>query len=287
MAVTTLPDAGSPTVRRSELGVMLRELRGARGWTVDDVAQRMNCSSSKISRLETGQRGVNASDIRKLCALYEITGTLREELAELAARGKQRRLLPGLPYATYADMEAGAALIRDFGLSLVPGLLQTSAYAQAVLRIVRRGEPDDVIDQLVRARVERQDVLRRSGAPRYEALIDEAALHRIVGGRAVMREQLLSLAALPDRLPNVSVRVLPFSACVAPATINKFILLSFATSPATDIVYIEIDARDGLYLKRPDQVSAYRDAYRTMLQLAANEDESRRLINEIAVTLAG
>src|SRR5713226_2486159 len=122
----TMPGMGSPTVRRREFGVRVRALRNKRGWTVDYVASRLLCSPSKVSRLETGHRGASARDVRDLCTLYEVGEAELELLTELAQRGKERAWwLPlNLPYSTYVGLEADAALIRDYGVGMVPGLLQ-------------------------------------------------------------------------------------------------------------------------------------------------------------------
>jgi len=256
------------------------------GLTVEDVARHLECSPSKVSRLETGLRGADRRDVASLCDLYRVDEALRLELTGLAEEGKQRLRLAGLLYSEYADMEAGATEIRDFGLSLVPGLLQTAGYAEAVLRVVKPSEPADVINQLVSGRMERQRLLRRENSPKFEAILDESVLHRVVGSRAVMREQLLYLAEVAQQLPDVSLRVLTYSAGVAPASINKFILLSFADAKVPEIVYIEIHSGDGLYLQKPADVEAYRRAFTTMRTLSADEDASRRMILSIASSLA-
>jgi transcriptional regulator with XRE-family HTH domain len=127
---------GSPTVRRRELGALLRKLRTDRNWTVDYVAQQLLCSPSKISRMETGHRGASARDIRDLCDLYGVDHEQRRHLAELASEGKQRAWWQplGLPYSTYVGLEAEASSISDYGLGYIPGLLQTADYARAIVK---------------------------------------------------------------------------------------------------------------------------------------------------------
>ena len=282
-----MPASGRPTVRRRELGILLKELRIRHGLTVEDVARHLECSPSKVSRLETGQRGADRRDVSSLCDLYRVDDDLRVTLTSLAEESKQRRRLSGSPYSTYADLEAGATAIRDFGLSVVPGLLQTADYAEAVVRVVLPNEPKGVIEQIVAGRLERQQVLRRQNPPRFEVLLDESVLHRVVGSRGVMREQLLYLAEVGQWLPNVFLRVLTFSAGVAPASINKFILLTFEDQSVPEIVYIELHPRDGLYLRKEAEVEPYRQAFATMRAMAADEDASRQLILSIANSLTG
>jgi transcriptional regulator with XRE-family HTH domain len=124
------PEVRSPTVRRRELGGILRSLRQERGMTVEQVAERLLCSPSKVSRMETGSRGATLRDVRDLCALYEVTDQAeRDRLAKLATEGKQ----PGwwqpyeLNFATYVGLEAEATTLIDFSCITVPGLLQTAA----------------------------------------------------------------------------------------------------------------------------------------------------------------
>jgi transcriptional regulator with XRE-family HTH domain len=267
------------TVRRSELGVRLRELRAARNWTAQYAAGRLGWSSSKLSRAEHGERGVKEADIGKLCDLYQVSPAQRRELSELAAGGKRRRLLTGLPYSTYADMEAGASSIRDFGLTAIPGQLQVAAYAEAVLRAIRADEPETVIASLLAGRLERQRVLESLEPPQFDALIDESALHRVVGSREIMREQLFHLIEMSLR-PNISLQVLPYSTGL-PAANNKFILLAFAPARVPDVVYIEF-LSDDRYLDRPEDVKAYRDAFAAMQRTALSPGESRALMSALA-----
>jgi transcriptional regulator with XRE-family HTH domain len=281
-----LSESGSPpaTVRRSELGVRLRELRAARSWTAQYVAAQLGWSSSKLSRAEHGERGVKEEDIEKLCDLYQVPAAQRRELTELAAGGKRRRLLSGLFYSTYADMEAGASTIRDFGLTAIPGQLQTADYAEAVLRAIKGDEDEAVIASLLAGRLERQRVLESPTPPQFDAVIDESALYRAVGRPEIMRGQLLHLVEMSRRL-NVSLQVLPYSTGL-PAANNKFILLTFAPAKVPDVVYIE-SLSDDRYLDKPEDVAAYRDAFAAMQRTALSREESRAMISARVDALAG
>jgi transcriptional regulator with XRE-family HTH domain len=282
-----LPGSGSPTIRRRELGALLRALRTERGWTVEQVAERLMVSASKISRQETGQRGVSQRDIRDLCDLYEVDDALRAQLTDLAAEGKQQAWWQSrrLPYSTYVDLESDAALIRDFGLGLIPGLLQTSDYARVVLQTIRPTLSAEVIEERLRGRLDRQQrMFGGLGRTRFEAVIDEAVLHRVASSVAIMRTQLHHLIEV-SRLPNVSVRVLPYAAGLLPATNNKFIILSFSQPALSEVVFIEGLTGD-LYLDRPEDVATYTDAFEAMHQMTASSDASRAIISRIAATLA-
>ena len=123
--MTEVPADRSPTVRRRELGALLRALRLEHGWTAEEVAEKLLVSPSKISRQETGQRGVSPRDIRALCDIYDVEGEERQHLTDLANEGKQRASWQSteLPYGTYLGLEAEAVSICDYGLGVVPGLV--------------------------------------------------------------------------------------------------------------------------------------------------------------------
>ena len=130
-----MPEMRNPTVRRRELGAILRSLRQARGTTVDQVAEQLLCSPSKVSRMETGSRAATLRDVRDLCDLYEVTDPAeRERLSKLATDGKQQGWWQPyeLQFATYVGLEAEATTLIDFRCTTVPGLLQTAGYARAM-----------------------------------------------------------------------------------------------------------------------------------------------------------
>ena len=270
--------AGSPTVRRRELGALLKALRSQRGWTAEQVAERLLVSPSKVSRLETGHRGASARDINDLCDLYEVDDERRRRLLELASEGKQRAWWQplGLPYTTYVGLEAEAVSINDYGLGMMPGLLQTADYARAVVRAAVPKWVPEIVEQRVRGRMARQQLLYAENAPQFEAVVDESVLHRVVGSRAVMRAQLERLLELSE-LPNVTLWVIPYEAGALPAGNNKFIVLKFASPAVTDVVFIEGLTGD-LYLEDPGEVETYNTTFRTLVQLAASPDMTRAII---------
>jgi transcriptional regulator with XRE-family HTH domain len=269
---------GSPTVRRRELGTLLKQLRTQRGWTAEQVCERLRFSPSKMSRLETGHRGASARDINDLCDLYEVADEQRQRLLELASEGKQRAWWQplGLPYYDYVGLEAEAASISDFGLGFIPGLLQTADYARAVVEAAVPKWVPEIVDQRVEGRMTRQQILHGEDPPQFEAVVDESVLHRIVGSRAVMQNQLVRLLELSG-LPNVKLRVIPYEAGALPAGNNKFIILRFASPDVKDIVFIEGLTSD-LYLDDPGDLEIYNTTFRTLVQLAASPGETREII---------
>jgi transcriptional regulator with XRE-family HTH domain len=269
-----LPGTGSPIARRRELGTMLRARRTALGFTVEDAAKHLLVSPSKISRVETGQRNITRRDIRDLAALYRLTDEERERLSELAAGGQVRAWWQpfNLPhyYATYVDLEAEATSIRDFAMGVVPGLLQTARYAQVVVRAASVDMSDESVQQRVQTRLERQRHVLHEAATKFSAIIDESALRRVVGGPAVMQDQLKTLVTASE-LPNVTIRVVPFAAGPIPVPTNKFIILSFDGPP--DVVFLE-SLTGQLVLERESDIAAYHSAYATLQGLALPADES-------------
>jgi transcriptional regulator with XRE-family HTH domain len=176
-----LPANRSPTVRRRELGALLRALRQERGWTAEEVAERLLVSPSKISRQETGQRGVSARDIRDLCDLYGVQGDDRQRLIDLASEGKERAWWQStrLPYSTYVGLEAEAVSISDYGLCVMPGLLQTPEYARTVVEALVPKWVPEIVEERVRGRLTRQErILAAPEPPRFEAIVDESVLHQ-------------------------------------------------------------------------------------------------------------
>lgn len=270
---------GSPIVRRRELGALLKQLRTESGWTAEQVGERLRFSPSKMSRLETGHRGASPRDISDLCDLYEVDDEQRQRLLELASEGKQRAWWQplGLPYSDYVGLEAEAVSISDFGLGFIPGLLQTADYARAIVRAAVPRWVPEIVEQRVEGRMARQEqFLDRKNPPKFDAVVDESVLHRVVGSRAVMRAQLERLLELSER-PNISLRVIPYEAGALPAGNNKFIILRFASAEVRDIVFIEGLTGD-LYLEDPGDVETYNTTFRTLIQLAKSPKATREVI---------
>lgn len=268
----TTPDH-SPAVHRKQLGTSLKALRGQRGWTVDDVASRIGVSPSKVSRMENGHRGVSDNDIERLCDVYGVTGKRRDRLTNLAREGRRRT---GLPYSTYVGLEADARQISDFGLGIVPGLLQTADYATAVVRAAVPKWTPSVVERRVAGRMARQGLLFSEDPPNFDAVIDESVLHRVVGSPATMRAQLERLLELSD-LPTVTVRVIPYEKGALPAGNNKFIILRFGMPDVSDVVFIELLTNDVL-LDDPRDLKVYNLTFTTLTQLAADANGTRELI---------
>jgi transcriptional regulator with XRE-family HTH domain len=257
---------------------MLRSLRTRTGLTTEEVAERLGVSRSKISRLENGRRGASSADIARLCELYQVDDEYRPRLAELAAEGKQRawwhRL--DLTYGDYVGLEAEAKSISDYALALVPGLLQTPDYARAIVRAGGPALPASIVEERVQARVIRQRLLAAAAGPRFVAVLDESVLHRVVGSPSVMVAQLRQILEM-SRLPNVTVRIVPYDAGTVVSGVNKFIILRFALADIPDIVLIE-DLTDHQYVDGADDVAVYNATFQRLLSLSADPVASRAMV---------
>jgi transcriptional regulator with XRE-family HTH domain len=248
----------SPTVRRRRLASELRGLREAAGLTIEQVAERMEVSSSKISRLETARVSAPPRDVRDLLEIYGVTGEQRETLLSIAREARQRTWLDeysDLPFAAAADMEGAAASIRIYSALVVPGLLQTVDYARAVLGAIRLDLEEDEIERRVDLRKSRQSLLAREGSRTLWVVLDEAVLRRVVGGPEVMRAQLQRLMEV-TALPRLTLQVLPFAAGAHAGLDGEFDLYSFAEAADQDVVFIENTISD-LYLESADAIRRY------------------------------
>ena len=281
-----MPRSGSPTLRRLELGTLLKALRNERGLTVEQTGEQLGFSPSKVSRLENGLRGASARDIRDLCDLYDVHGDKRQQLLDLAAAGKQQAWWQSrnLAYSNYVGLEDAAAVIKDFGSGVVPGLLQTADYARAVMTAVIPRLSTEDINQRVAARMERQRLLSAENPPQFDAVLDEAVLHRIAGSRSVMHAQMNRLLDVSD-LPKVDIRVLPYDAGIPPVVTSKFILLSFDESAVPGVVFVEMHTGD-LYLGPADGLADYEEAFHAIQIMAATPSKTRQIISGIAAELA-
>jgi transcriptional regulator with XRE-family HTH domain len=272
-----MPPTESPTVRRRELGSRLRSLRSASGLSSQQVADWLGVSRWKVGRLENGQRGASQADIVRLCDLFQVDEEQCSRLIELAAEGKERAWWSrSLPYAEYVGLEAAADSICDYGLAVVPGLLQTPDYARALVRAGGPALTPDIVEQRVETRMDRQRVLHSPDPPAFAAVLDESVLHRVVESPVVMLAQLRKLLDMSE-LRNVSIRVVPFDAGVVPSGVNKFIILRFAKSDVADVVHIE-DLADHRYLEAPNDVETYIAIFHKLLDLSADPDASIAMI---------
>ena len=275
----------SPTVRRRRLALELRRLREAARLTCEEVAEHLECSASKISRVETGRVSVSPRDVRDMLELYGVPADQRESLVQLARDSRQKgwwhaysdTMQPQM--ATYIGLESAASEIRIYEVSLIPGLLQTEDYARAVIRAGMVNSPAEDIERRVSLLMARQPAVVRDDPPKVWAVLDEAALRRRVGGSGLMRLQLEHLLA-QAALPNVAVQVIPFAGGAHPAMGRPFIILVFPERVDTDVVYLE-DLTSALYVEDVDEVDRYNMFFNHLRATALSFDASAALITSV------
>jgi hypothetical protein len=283
------PRSAGPTVQRLVLGGHLRRLREEAFITTEQAAAAIRGSHSKISRMEHGRVGFKERDVGDLLTLYGITsGDEREALLRLAREANTPGWWQGysdiLPHwvEPYFGLEAAASFIRDWELQFVPGLLQTEAYARAIIRLGNATCEEDVVRR-AEARLARQDILNRENPPRLWAVVDEAALRRSIGGRAVMREQVRHLIDMADH-PAVTLQILPFHVGSHPAMGGPFTILRYAEPDLRDVVYIE-QLTSAIYLDKPVDVDSYLEVMEQLCLQAEPAAETQKLLTEILGSL--
>ncbi|MEU9986057.1 helix-turn-helix transcriptional regulator [Streptomyces sp. NPDC007971] len=279
----------NPTVRRRRLGQELRRLRELKGMTAEEVAERLLVSQSKISRLENGRRSISQRDVRDLCGVYEVEDQrIVDSLMEMARDSRQQgwwHTFGDIPYSVYIGLETDAESLRVYEPQLVTGLLQTRAYAEALVQGALPETSTAEIEKRVQVRMRRQERITAENNPlRLWVVLDEAALRRVVGSRLVMREQLEHLIEM-SQLPHVTVQVLPFEVGAHPGLNGQYAILEFTDAADSSVVYLEGVTSD-LYLEKAQDVQKYAVMYEHLRAQSLNVEQSRQYISDVAKTYA-
>lgn len=280
--------AASPTLRQRELAARLRRLRLENGMSVAEVAERLMISPTKVSRLETASRTPQLRDVRDLCALYGVSPEIVEDLLALARGARERGWWQSyeLPPETntFVGLEASAASLRIFELGLVPGLLQTETYAEAVLRAMTPMFPGVNMKPFVGARSERQQRLLGSTGPDLWFVVDEGALRRNIGGPAVMRDQLAALGQALE-YSNVTIQVMPLANGAHPGMQTNFVIIELAPDITGDVVYLE--GLEGFhFLERAEDLKRFRTAFDRLRAAADSPDRTRDWLTRLSESIA-
>src|SRR5215467_10326329 len=275
------------TLRLRRLAAELRRLRAAADLTREDVRGRTGINEATLYRLEVAKARPQARTLVALLDLYGVTDTdHRAQLQALAKQSDEQSWLqsfpPDLPeaYTTYIAFEGEAQSLLNYECLFIPGLLQTEDYARAALS---RGMPNatkEEIGRQVEARMSRQAVLTRDPPLRLWAIVDEAALHRPVGGVKVMTAQLGHLAQFADQ-PQVTLQALPYAVGGHPGMPGSFAVLKFPDAGAGDVVYIETQAST-LFLESAADLERFTGIFEHLRALALPPDESVALIRGLA-----
>src|SRR5580693_1604216 len=253
---------GDPPVRRRVVGGALRPYRENVGYALEDAARVLECDRSKISRIETGQRGIRPKELRELLTEYGVPAS--EQLALMAITSLGGRNSWWHPYADimtdayldYVIMESAASEIMTYEAQLIPDLLQTDEYARAIAA----AEPGYVTDQqredAVAAKAVRRQAMQ-SGNRRISVVLGEGALHQVVGGAGVLAAQIGHLFRLSGEAPAITLQVLPFSAGAhVGGGSGSLAILRFPDAPSLGVVYLEA-LSGGVYLEGQADVARY------------------------------
>lgn len=281
----------TPSVRLRRLAGELRRLRAEAHLSGEDVFEATAINKSTLYRIESAKGRPHRRTMLTLLALYGAKDEERDYLLALLKEsgtpGWLQSYHSDLPeeYSAYISFENEARGVRNYQSLFIPGLLQTEDYARAVIRGGRPTATDAEVEDRVRARMDRQGLLQRTPLLKYWAVVDEAALHRVVGGEEVMRAQLAHLLQA-SAAPNVTVQVIQYGIGAHPGMEGQFTMLDFPDPKDTDLIYIDSMA-GGLFLESEADVRRFRSIFETLLALALNPMASSTLIADILKGDAG
>jgi transcriptional regulator with XRE-family HTH domain len=260
----------APTVLQISLGRRLRDLRERAGLSAAQAGERIRVAQSTVTRLEGARTSLNYTTVKALLELYGVTGAEAVEFLALVDKANEygwwqdfRDVLP-VRFGVYVSLESAAAQIRSYEPQVVPGLLQTPAYCEAVIRLGFPGDSDEAVRRRVALRLQRQRVLTRADSPPFLwAVIDETALRRPAGSRAVMAEQIEWLLRTAD-LPNVALQVHAFEAGLHRGAFGPFTLFRFPIPDFPDIACVD-SLRGTAYRDETSDVELYRSTFEHLM----------------------
>jgi transcriptional regulator with XRE-family HTH domain len=288
--ITAQPGSG-PTVLRILLGSQLRMLREVKGITREEAGYAIRASGSKISRIELGRVSFKERDVTDLLRLYGVDEDEAATLVELAIQAnspgwwhKYGDVLPDW-FQVYVGLEEAASLIRLYEVQFVPGLLQTADYARAVVQLGQPGAAPEEIERRISLRLGRQELLSKPGGPRLWAIVDEAALRRPIGGKEVMRAQLVQLLEATEQ-PQVTLQVMPFKSGGHAAEAGAFTIMRFPEPDLPDVVYLE-QLTSALYLDKRDDVEKYTEVMERLSVEAESPERSVHILSGMLEEVMG
>ncbi len=271
------------TVRQRELGKRLRELRLEHGLTVEDVAEQIMCSTTKISRLETGTRRSSLRDVKDLCTLYKVGESTADELMTIAREAREQEWwtqFEDLNLDPYLGLEEIASAITSYTMYYVPALLQTEDYTRVIIETIAPRMDQKVLQQRVEVRMRRQKRLEEADRPRYRVFLDEAVLYRGVGGPATMAAQLDKILQV-ERQDKVTFQIVPFELGAHAALDSNFILFEFEEkSGLSPVVFVEA-LTGNHYLEKEADIGRYREATEYLRDSALSPRNSVQRLTDI------
>jgi transcriptional regulator with XRE-family HTH domain len=265
----------------------LRRHRESLGYRLDDAARILECDRSKISRIESGQRGIRARDLRDLLTEYGVAEREQQTLTAIAHPHRESGwwqpyadVLP-VPWLDYLITEAAASQIQAYQPQQIPDLLQTQEYARAVVAADPALSPGTQ-RLLLEALLTRQQLILGERRPELAVVIGEAALHQIVGGTGVMRAQLARLAEMTTTCPQITIQVLPFGSGPHPAGASgPFSILRFADAPSLGVVHLP-GPNGGIFLDSPPDVASRVRAFTLLSASALTPAATAQLLRDMA-----
>jgi transcriptional regulator with XRE-family HTH domain len=275
-----------PAVRRRQLMTELKRLRETTGLTQEDVAGQLDWHPTKIMRIETGRTAPHPNDVRVMLGLYGVADNgILAGLLKLAKDARQRGWWYSYKdvlisrFELFLGLESEADTIRDFELSMIPGLLQTDDYARELIRGLMAFDAAE-IERRVELRMARQQILASAEAPHLWAILDEAAIRRVVGGQLIMKAQLLHLANSAEH-GRTTIQVLPYSAGPHPGQAGPFIILGFAEPTEPEVVYMET-VGGNLYVDKPEEVRLFSTVFDQLRAVALSPSQSAAMLQALA-----
>lgn len=279
-----MPINNNPTFRQRRLARTLKELRAAAGLTHADAAKVLGSAESKVGRVENAQSGIRLPDLRALMDAYNVTDpTERAAIEKLSREAKQKGWwsryvnVVDPAYAAYAAVEWDASELYNVETNLVPGLLQTPEYTEALIRLQAPDAGKERIEAQINVRRERRSILTRDSPLQLWVIVAENVLYHQVGSRDVMKAQLESLIQ-GSRKQNIELQILPREDPMNACLFGPFVIMSFPTSAETDVVYTE-SPTSTLYYEEAADVETYTTLFRRLNMAAANVSKSRALIS--------
>ena len=274
-----------PVTMRRKLRGELKRLRTTHDLTQRNVAERLDWSQSKVIRIENGQVAVGVTDLQALLRLYGVDDQDTVDSMVEMARGSKK-----LPFTDYKEdlpaetlrffaYESSASIIRQVQPLLIPALLQTEEYARALLKSAWGFEASR-IDRLWAARLERQELLERADPPEMFFIMDEAAVHRPVGGEGVMRHQRARLLELAGR-PRITIQVVPFEFGAHFGMRGPFVYLEFPGSDDPDVLYLEGQTGDYVFRDEEEVTGEYLERFFALEKIASPADDLEKVLSAL------
>lgn len=274
--------APGPSVRRRQLGAMLRQLRTEAGVSRKDAADWLELTDQTLSKIELGRQAIKGTLVRLACQRYDVDAGTLDTLLRLAREANQRGwwtayrdTVPGW-FRQFVGLEGDAIDLWNYEAEFVPGLLQTSAYVEAITRAVRPDISIDEVGRSIELRRERQLRLDGEHPPRLHFYLNEAVLRRTVGSDAIMREQLDYMIEA-SKLTHITLRVVAFEAGAHAAMASSFVMMQFPDEESPAFAYVEND-RGAVYQEDPGDIARYNLMVEQLDKMALDEGASRALL---------